>query len=70
MILLRIISIDYVKFCSIFSMSFMGINNINPIQDGGKKAPLTHFLSVTSTKVRIISQNFLTFSFNHFDGLM
>ena len=39
--------------------------SINPIQDGGQKAPPpTSFSPVTSTNVGISSQNLLTFSFN------
>ena len=44
--------------------------NINPIQDGGKKAPSTSFSPVTSTNVGISPQNFLTFSFNPFSTLV
>ena len=44
--------------------------NINPIQDGGKKAPSTSFFPVTSTNVGISPQNFLTFSFNPFSTLV
>ena len=40
--------------------------NINPIQDGGKKAPSTSFSPVTSTNVEISLQNFLILGFNHF----
>lgn len=48
--------------------------NFNPIQDGGrggKKSlhPPTSFSSVTSGKVGISSQNFLTFTFNLFPTL-
>ena len=50
----------------------------NPIQDnrkggggqGGQKCTPTSFSSVTSTNIRINRQNFLTFSFNHFDTLL
>ena len=37
---------------------------------GGQKDPPTSFSLVTSTNVRISPQNFLTFSFNHFDRLV
>ena len=37
---------------------------------GGKKAPPTSFSPVASTNVGISPQNFLTFSFNPFDGLV
>ena len=50
---------------------------INPIQDGwmggaqkSPPLPVTSFPPVTSTKVRISPQNFLTFSFNPFDRLL
>ena len=49
------------------------VSILNPIQDGrgGQKVPApTSFSPVTSTNVRINSQNFLTFSFNPFDRLM
>ena len=42
----------------------------NPIQDGGKKPVPTRFSPVTSTKVRVSSQTFLTFSFNPFATVM
>ena len=50
----------------------------NPIQDnrkgrggrGVQKCTPTSFSSVTSTNIRINRQNFLTFSFNHFDTLL
>ena len=50
----------------------------NPIQDnrkgrggrGMQKCTPTSFSSVTSTNIRINRQNFLTFSFNHFDTLL
>ena len=45
--------------------------SLNPVQDGrGQKSPPTSFSPVTSTNVGIRSQNFLTFSFNLFDGLL
>ena len=48
------------------------VDYFNPIQDGGwgKKAPPTSFSPVTSTKVGISLQNFLTFTFNPFDRLL
>ena len=48
---------------SVLALSF------NPNQDGGQKGPPTSFSSVTSTNVIISPENFLTFSFNPFDGL-
>ena len=43
----------------------------NPVQDGGQKArPPTSFSALTSTKVRISPQNFLTFSFDPFERLV
>ena len=48
----------------------MMLIRINPIQDGGgwgwQKGPPTSFFSVTSTKVGLSPQNFLTFSVNTF----
>ena len=46
---------------------------INPIQDrrgGGQKGPPTSFSPVTSTKVGLGPQNFVTFSFNPFPTLV
>ena len=50
----------------------MNICSVNPIQDGGweGKKPPTSFSPVTSTNVRISSQNFPTFSCNPFDRLV
>ena len=49
---------------------------VNPIQDGGGKEggeqkgpPLASFFTVTSTNVKISSQNFLNFSYNPFGTL-
>ena len=45
--------------------------HLNPIQDGGQKAPSpTRFSSVTSASVGISPKNFLTFSFNPFVTLV
>ena len=43
---------------------------LNPIEDEGQKGPPTSFSPVTSTNVRIIPQNFLTFCFNSFATLV
>ena len=44
----------------------MMLIGINPMQDGGEwqKGPPTSFFPVTSTKVELSPQNFLTVSFN------
>ena len=50
--------------------------HFNPFQEGGNggmgraQMPPTSFSPVTSTNVRISSQNFLTFSFDTFDKLV
>ena len=43
---------------------------INPIQYGGQKGPPTSFSPVTSTKIGLSPQNFLTFGFNTFTTLV
>ena len=49
MILLRIISIDYVKICSIFSMHFMVINNIKNEMKGKNAAQKLKFSYLNRT---------------------
>ena len=58
--------------CSV-DLSVIKYTFFNPILDGGsgqKATPLSSFPPVTSTKVRISPQNFLTFSFNPFATLV
>ena len=61
----RVVSQSGVQLVSV------GVIHLNPIQDGGgQKSPSTSFFSVTSAKVGISPQNFLTFSFKFFATLV
>ena len=65
------ISIDFWDFLDIFIFCKI---SLNPIQYGGggvqKGHPLTSFSPLTSTNVELISQKFLSFSFNRFATLV
>ena len=69
----------FIPKCFLFEKHFSFLSvlaevPLNPVQDGGQKGGQkggpTSSSAVTSIKVGIRSQNFLTFSFNSFDILV
>ena len=66
----KLITFDWIVNNLIVHNLLINYLNLTLFRMGVQKVPSTSFSPVTSTNVRISTQNFLTFSFNPFDRLV